>query len=277
MNDQQHHAIGELLTAVAGILNPTRPIAVLDLETTGVNVEQDRIVEITVARFDPLSHSWSSRHNLVDPCRDIPAEVSAIHGITAETVKGQPPFRGIAVRVSALLAGADLIGFHHRRFDVKMIAAECRRVGLPDPCEGARLIDACDIFHKREPRDLAAAMQFYCGDSHEDAHGTTADVIATLRVLVSQFDRYDDLPRSLDELHAIGRDPSWIDKDGKLAWKGGEACLNFGKHVGIPLKVADRSYLSWVMNADWCPEDTRGILRRALKGEYPVQAVAVEV
>ena len=119
-------------------------------------------------------------------------------------------------------------------------------------------------------------MQFYCGVSHEDAHGTTADVIATLQVLVGQFGRYDDLPHDIDALHEIGLDPSWIDLDGKLKWSNGEPALGFGKHAGIPLRQADRSYLQWVVNQDWCPPDTREILRRALNGEYPVQAVPVE-
>lgn len=275
MNDHQHHAIGELLTTIATVLNPSRPISCFDLETTGVNVEQDRIVEITVARFTPKTQDVESLHAFVHPGRPIPKEASDIHGITDAKVKDQPTFATVARQACLLLAGADLIGFCHRRFDVRMIANECRRVGLPDPCEGARLIDACDIFHKREPRDLSAALRFYCGVEHEEAHGTTGDVIATLQVLVSQFARYSDLPRDLDGLHEIGRDPAWIDKDGKLRWKDGEACLGFGKHQGVPLKLADRSYVMWVMNAEWCPVDTREILRRALKGEYPVQAAVV--
>ena len=276
MHDTQHAAIGELLTALASVLNPTKPIAVFDCETTGVAVEQDRIVEITVARFNPKTGDTESFHALVNPGRQIPKEASDIHGITNEQVKDQPKFAAVARQVCLLLAGADLLGFRHRRFDVKLIAAECRRVGLPDPCAGARMIDACDIFHKREPRTLEAALQFYCGVAHDDAHGTTADVIATLQVLVGQFGRYDDLPRDLDALHEIGRDPTWIDAEGKLKWAGGDVVFAFGKHQGVPLKIADRSYVTWVMNADWCPADTREILRHALKGEYPVQAVAVE-
>jgi len=276
MNDSQHAAIGELLTTLATVLNPMRPLAVLDLETTGVNVEQDRIVEITVARFNPTTAETESLHALVNPGRPIPKDASDIHGITDEKVKDQPVFGTVARQACLLFAGADLIGFRHRRFDVKLIANECRRVGLPNPCEGARLIDACDIFHKREPRDLAAAMRFYCGVDHEDAHGTTADVIATLRVVVGQFARYDDLPRDLDALHEIGRDPSWLDKEGKLRWKDGDAAFGFGKHQGVPLRIVERSYMEWVAKADWCPSDTREILRMALKGEFPVQAVAVE-
>ena len=149
MDDSQYAAIEELLTTLATVLNPTRPIAVLDIETTGVNVEQDRIVEITVARFTSTTGNTESLHALVNPGRPIPKEASDIHGITDEQVKDQPTFAGVARQACLLLAGADLIGFRHRRFDVKLIAAECRRVGLPDPCAGARMIDACDILDRK--------------------------------------------------------------------------------------------------------------------------------
>lgn len=268
--------IHSLLTVLAEALQITRPLAALDLETTGVNAEQDRIVEVTIGRIRPGAEAVVERF-LVNPGVPIPATASAIHGITDEQVKDAPTFAAVAQRVCVLLRGADLIGFNHRRFDVRMIAAECQRVGLSDPCAGARLVDVCRIFHAREPRDLTGAVRFYCEDDHADAHGTTADVEATLRVLVAQFGRYEDLPRDLDALHALNREPSWIDQDGKLAWRDGAACLNFGKHAGTPLKSVERSYLTWVTNQEWCPADTRAVLKAALKGTYPTQPMLSEV
>lgn len=265
--------IDDLLGSVAKALNITRPLAAFDLETTGVSVEQDRIIEITIGRVEPGRVPLVLRE-LVNPGRPIPKTASDIHGITDEAVKGKPAFSVIARMVAEMLAGADIIGYNHRRFDVALLAAECKRAGLKDPCEGARLIDVYRIFQKREPRDLAGAVRFYCGEDHAGAHGTTADVSATLQVLLAQFDRYGDLPRAIDELNALNRDPSWIDKDGKLAWQDGQACLNFGKYKGVPLKSADRSYLSWVVVQEWCQTDTKKLLTLAMRGTYPVRGGA---
>lgn len=269
MTTIQDTALGELLRVVAETLKIQRALAVLDLETTGVNPDLDRIVELTIARVEPGTCTIEMLHTRLNPEVPIPAEASAVHGITDADVKEAPPFRKMATVVMGLLAGADLLGFNHRRFDVRMIAAECRRRGLANPCESARLIDVGLIFMKREPRTLAAAMRFFCGETHEDAHGTTADVIATLRVLLGQFERYEDLSHDVEQLDAIGRDPSSIDREGKIVWRDGKAVLGFGKYLGVPLDVVDPGFLRWMVDKDF-PLDTKEIVRLALKGTYPV-------
>ena len=261
-------AAGELLRIVAQLLTITKPLAVMDLETTGTNPDLDHIVELTIARADPGAMKVQSLHSLVNPGVPIPAEASAVHGITDADVKDAPSFRTVAPLVLPLLAGADLVGFNHRRFDVRMIGAECRLAGLDSPCDGARLIDVGLIFMKRQPRTLEAAVQFFCGESHAGAHGTTDDVVATLRVLLAQFERYEDLPRDVEALDAIGRDPACIDRDGKIVWRGGKACIGFGKYQGVPLEICDHGFLRWMLDKDF-PLDTKQIVRLALRGTYP--------
>lgn len=260
--------LGELLGVVARLLTIQRPLAALDLESTGTNPELDRIVELTIVRVEPVTFDVETLHTRVNPGVPIAPEVSAIHGLTEADVATAPPFLRISPRVERLLSGADLVGFNHRRFDVRLIAAECRRVGRPHPCETARLVDVRQIFMKREPRTLAAALQFFCGEAHDGAHGTTADVIATLRVLVAQFDRYPDLPRDIDGLDAIARDPSFVDRDGKIVWRGGDACIGFGKYAGVPLRLCDPGFLQWMTTKDF-PADTKAIVQQALRGTYP--------
>jgi DNA polymerase-3 subunit epsilon len=259
--------IQALLSAVSHKLKITRPLAAFDLETTGVNTDVDRIVEITIGRVEPddriTVEGWQ-----VNPGRPIPAEATAIHGITDEMVTHAPPFKDIAPRVAALLSGADLVGFNHRRFDARMVGSECARLGALNPCDGARFIDVGLIFMKREPRTLTAAMSFFCGETHEDAHGTTADVTATLRVLLAQFDRYADLPTDIDALDAMGVDTSFIDREGKFIWRGGKACVGFGKYQGVPLTECDRGFLRWMLTKDFSPEAKR-IASDALNNRYP--------
>lgn len=267
---QTADALRALLRDVAERLQITRPLAAFDLETTGTNPERDRIVEITIGRVEPTTLNTQLLHTLVNPGIPIPADASAIHGITDEAVRDAPPFAKIVRFVVPLLSGASLVGYNHRRFDVRMIATELRHAGVTeDPCEAAHLIDAQAIYFKREPRDLAAALQFFCGDSHEGAHGTTADVMATLRVLLKQLERYDDLPRDVEALHEFCRDASWVDRDGKIIWRDGKACLGFGPHQGVPLAIADRGFLSWMLGKNF-PPDTKEIVRQALNGNYPL-------
>ena len=266
-------ALGELLRDLARRLNVRRALAALDLETTGVNPDVDRIVEVTIARVEPDTLNHQIMHARLNPGIPIPAESTAVHGIRDQDVATAPVFRTVAPMVTALLSAADLVGFNHRRFDVRMIAAECRRINRDNPTEGARLIDAQLIFHKREPRDLEAAVRFFCGEAHAAAHGTTADVAATLRVLLAQLERYPDLPRDVEALDALGRDPSFIDRDGKFVWRSGQACVGFGKHQGVPLAVVDDGFLRWMLDKDF-PIDAKAIAQEALRGKYPAPPAA---
>lgn len=258
-----------LLGIVATRLQATRPLVALDLETTGVNAELDRIVEITLARYEPASFNTDTFEARINPGVPIPMEASAVHGITDDVVRECSKFSAVAARVFALLDGADLIGFNHRRFDVRLLVAELARCGLPNPMANARTVDVGLIFMKQEPRTLEAAVRFFCDRTHEGAHGTTADVVATLEVLLAQLDRYPELAPTIEVLDQVGRDASFIDREGKVVWKGGEACINVGAQRGTPLRHVDRGFLRWILGRDF-PEDTKAIVRAALNGEYPV-------
>lgn len=174
-------ALSELLVDVARTLHIQRPLAAFDVESTGTNPELDRIVELTIGRIEPDLVTVQVLHTRINPGIPIPEEASAIHGITNADVADAPSFAKVARLVVSLLQDADLAGYNHRRFDVRLIGSELARVGLPTPCDNARMVDAQLIFFKREPRDLSAAHRLYYGEALEGAHGTTADVVATLR------------------------------------------------------------------------------------------------
>ena len=188
--------------ALASDLQLVRPLTVFDLETTGVNVEEDRAIEIAALRIEP-SGAFASHSRRVNPGRLIPAEATAVHGITDEDVAHEPSFRDIAPRLARFLDGCDLAGFNVGRFDIPLLEAEFRRAEVAFSMEGRRVVDAQGIFHHYEPRDLAAAVRFYTESDIEDAHSARGDLVSTLYVLRGQLDRYADLPRdvaALDEL-----------------------------------------------------------------------------
>src|SRR3954451_15710347 len=190
-----------------------RPLAVLDLETTGIDTKIDRIVEVSVLKLSP-GGQFDHRTRRVNPGVPIPPEDTAIHGITDDDVADCPAFRAIAPGLAKFLDGCDLCGFNILKYDLRLLAAEDNRAGLSFPGAGRRVIDACHIFHKREPRDLTAAYRFYCGLDHEGAHGAAADVLATAAVLDAQVVRYGDLPRTVDGLHELCNVPNALDMGG---------------------------------------------------------------
>jgi DNA polymerase-3 subunit epsilon len=253
-------------------MNLTRPLAVFDLETTGTNPAEDRIVELALVKLQP-DGSRSTRSWLVNPGRPIPQGAFAVHGIGDADVADKPSFEALAPELYAAFEGCDLSGFSAERFDVPLLAAEFRRVDRVFPAAGTHLLDSRTIFVRREPRNLAAAVSFYCGRSHEGAHRAEADAVAAADVLLAQLERYEDLPGEVEALHEWlhPSDPTWIDVDGKLAWHCGEPVLTFGKHRERPLKeLVDQQadYLRWVLDADF-PEDTKTVIRQALDGQYP--------
>lgn len=249
-----------------------RPFAVLDIESTGANVKTDRIIDLAIIRLEP-DGTRTSRVFRVNPMMPIPPAATAIHGIRDEDVAGCPSFDAVAPEVAALLDKCDLGGFNIIRFDIPLLVAEFARCNARFEIEGRRLIDAQKIFHRREPRNLTAALAFYCNDFHENAHGAEADAEATIRVLEGQFAKYPDLPRDLDALdrYCNPRDPAWADRTGRLKWENGEIVLNFGKKAGQPLKrlvQEDSGFLKWLLKGDF-PPDTQEIVRNALEGRYP--------
>jgi DNA polymerase-3 subunit epsilon len=252
-----------------------RPLAVIDLETTGTAPYRDRIVEIAVVKIHP--DGWrETRRRRVNPGIPIPRESTAIHGIRDQDVAREPEFRQIAASLAEYLEGCDLAGFGVSMFDLPLLRAEFERAGVEFRTAGRRVIDAKTIYHLKEPRHLAAAHEFYCGASFEGAHSAEADAQAAYRVLLGQLRRYPDLPHTMEALHRFcnRREADYLDSEGKLIWQGNEAVFQFGKHRGEPLRevcVTDPEYVHWLASGE-APAELRSILAAALQGRLPERA-----
>jgi DNA polymerase-3 subunit epsilon len=249
-----------------------RPLIVFDIEATGISPRADRIVELAAIRIDP-DGTETSGYWLLNPGVPIPIETTAIHGITDEIVRTCPTFKDKALSILSFFGEADLAGFNAGRFDIPMLAEEFARAGITFDADRRRLLDAQRIFHTKEPRDLSAALKFYCDRPHADAHGAEADVRATLDVLLGEFKRYPDLPQDMEALDRTFNpiDPFNADRSGRLRWADGELVVNFGKKKGFKVKELvkdDPGFLKWIIKNDF-PQDTRLICENALKGVYP--------
>ena len=176
-----------------------KPIVFFDLETTGVNIGSDRIVEISILKIYPNGNR-ESKTWLVNPEIEIPAKVSAIHGITNERVVTEPTFKELAHTVNEMISGCDLAGFNSNRFDIPLLAEELLRAGIDFNMINRKAIDVQVIYHKKEQRTLSAGYKFYCDKDLEDAHSAEADTNATYEILKAQLDQYDDLENSVDAL-----------------------------------------------------------------------------
>lgn len=249
-----------------------RPLAVFDIESTGTNRRADRIIDLAILKIHPDGRQEQHLFR-VNPGMPIPAEATAVHGITNEDVKDAPPFERIAPKVVEVLKDCDLCGYNIRSFDIPMLAEEFARAGVTLDLESCRVFDAQRIYHRKVPRDLSAALHYYCGELHLGAHSAMDDVLATLRVVEGQLERYADLPRDMDGLDAYcnPRDPSWADRTGKIKWAGGEMVVNFGKNQGQKIRdlaAKDPGFLKWMVRSDF-PKDTVTLIENALKGQYP--------
>ena len=239
-----------------------KPLCVFDLETTGVQVAKDRIVEISILKVNPDS-SRESKTWLVNPGMPIPPETSAIHGITDEKVKDAPTFKEIASKVMDMISGTDLGGFNSNRFDVPLLAEELLRAGFDFDLSKFKLVDAQTIFHKMEPRNLTAAYQFYCKKELVNAHSAEADVLATFEVLDAQVGHYDELPNDIASLSEISSHHKFADLAGFIAFdKEDKETFTFGKYKGQRVKEVfqkDLGYYGWIQNADF-PLYTKKVL-----------------
>jgi len=249
-----------------------RPLAIFDIEATGTSPVADRIVELAIVKI-MANGDRNSRVFRVNPGIPIPPGATEIHGISDADVAACPPFAAIAAEVDEALKDCDLGGYNCLRYDIPMLVEEFRRAGLAFEVEGRRVVDVQRIYHRREPRDLTAALAFYCGEMHLDAHGAEADTNATLRVLEAQMDRYGDLPRDVEALDAYcnPRHPSWVDRTGKLKWSGKTIVLNFGRKKGTPLSSIienDKGFIKWMLRCDF-PRDTKDIVEQAMQGAWP--------
>jgi DNA polymerase-3 subunit epsilon len=247
----------------------TRPLAFFDLETTGIDPLRDKIVEIAVVRVEP-GGATESRTRRINPERPIPAEATAVHGISDQDVREAPPFRQVARSFLDFLGDADLAGYNVGRFDVPLLDREFKECGLDLALRNRRIVDAMTIFHRKEPRDLRAAVRFYLGRDHEGAHGAEADVLATVAILDAELLRYPDVPRSVAELDAWCNPipEGAVDRTGKFVLREGEVVFAFGKQKGRPLREiarVQRDYLEWILKQDF-PEDARALVEKALLG-----------
>lgn len=247
-----------------------RPLVFFDLETTGLSLSSDRIIEMALIRVTPRGDVLE-RVRRFNPGMPIPAEATAVHGITDDDVRDEAPFERRARALAELLDDADLAGFNIRRFDLPMLLAEFQRAGVTFDTRGRRLIDMQTIFHREERRDLSAAARFYLDREHAEAHSALGDIRTSAAVLSAQLERYAHLPRDLDGLHAYCDEYSPFETAIERWFEATEEGLTFrrGKHRGRPLEQVartDQGYLEWMLGLDDMDPELAEILDRALRG-----------
>jgi DNA polymerase-3 subunit epsilon len=234
-------------------LQLSRPLAVLDLETTGVNLSSDRIVELAILKIMPDGNIVRKRR-LINPQMKIPVESSEIHGITDEMVKDAPTFKEISNETRQFLEQCDLAGYNSNRFDWPLLMEEFLRAGLDFDISDRKMIDVQKIFHVLEPRTLSAAYKFYCNKTLDGAHSAEVDAQATWEVLDAQLDRYPQLGKTLDSvINCIG-DEKMVDFARRFILQNGVEVFNFGKHKGRPVTdvlKAEPQYYDWMMKGDF--------------------------
>jgi len=246
-------------------LNLERPLAFFDLETTGVDVAKDRIVEICIIRMNP-DGSKDTYLERINPTIPIPASSTAIHGISDDDVRNSPSFEYKAQEVFDFLENCDLAGFNSNRFDIPLLIEEFLRVNDKYDLSDRKFVDVQNIFHQMEQRTLVAAYKFYCDKELVNAHSAEADVIATLEVLESQLDRYPDLENSIDFLSTFSKgNRNNVDFAGRVGMNDeGEEIFNFGKHKDkrvVDVFTKEPSYYHWMLKADF-PAYTKKVLTR---------------
>jgi DNA polymerase III subunit epsilon len=250
-------------------LNLQRPLAIFDIEATGLNITKDRIVEIAVVKINPDGSEihFSKR---VNPEIPIPLETSLIHGIYQADIENEPTFSEIAEELVTFLGAADLVGYNSNKFDIPLLSEELLRVGNKFDVSARKFIDVQNIFHKMEQRTLAAAYQFYCSKKIENAHSALADTAATWEVLKAQLKKYDSLENNIDFLAEFskGGNLNLLDFAGRLAInEDGQVVYNFGKNKGKTIKeisISEPGYYGWMLNADF-PLYTKQCLRTEME------------
>ena len=255
--------------------NLTRPIAFFDLETTGVNVASDRIVEISILKISPDGKK-EIKTKRINPTIPIPKQSSEIHGIYDADVANEPTFKGIAKSLAQFLEGCDLAGYNSNKFDIPVLVEEFMRADIEFDLKGRRFVDVQNIFHQMEQRTLKAAYKFYCGKAIINAHSAEADIEATYEVFLAQLERYDGVEfedkkgnktipvkNDISALHSFTNINKNADLAGRIIFnEQGVEVFNFGKHTGKPVEQVLRdepSYYSWMLNGDF-PLYTKKIL-----------------
>jgi DNA polymerase-3 subunit epsilon len=240
-------------TSSATNLVLTRPLAFFDLETTGIDNTNDKIIEIAILKLHP-NGQIENYHQVCNPGRPIPKESSAIHGFTDEAVKDKPLFKELAKEIDVFLKDCDFAGFNSNRFDIPLLVEEMLRVDIDLEIEKRQAVDVQRIYHKLERRNLEAAYLFYCGKNLENAHSAMADVQATYEILLAQIARYKELENNVEFLTNFSEDGKFIDVARRLIEKNGRICFNFGKYKDQAVEEVLRkepNYYDWVMKSDF--------------------------
>jgi DNA polymerase-3 subunit epsilon len=237
------------------LLQLDKPLIFFDLETTGININKDRIVEISLLKICPDGKE-ESRTRRINPEMPIPPESTKVHGITDEDVKDCPTFKMIAKSLAELIRDCDLAGFNSNRFDIPLLAEEFLRAEVNIDLTARRFVDVQTIFHKMEQRTLTAAYKFYCNMELDHAHSAESDTKATYEVLKAQLERYpNDLQNDIKFLSEFSSFKDNVDFAGRMIYsETGEEVFNFGKYKGEPVKnvlAKDPGYYSWIMNGDF--------------------------
>lgn len=231
-----------------------RPIAFIDLETTGTNISTDRIVEIAIVKIMPEGTRLVKR-KLINPQMPIPPASSAIHGITNEMVKDAPTFKQVANEVKQFLEHCDFGGYNSNRFDIPMLVEEFLRIGLDLSCEKRKMVDVQKVFHMMEQRTLSAAYKFYCNKVLESAHSAEVDALATWEVLEAQIERYAHIGDTVESILKFTGEDDIVDFARRFVKVDGVETFNFGKHKGRPVVdvlKAEPQYYDWMMKGDFC-------------------------
>lgn len=235
------------------MLKLTRPLAFIDLETTGTNLGTDRIVEIGMIKILPDGNQ-STKRKLINPEMPIPQASADIHGITDEMVKDAPSFKQAAPDIRQFLDNCDLGGYNSNRFDIPMLVEEFLRAGVEFDVKGRKFVDVQKIFHMMEQRTLSAAYKFYCQQNLEGAHSAEADARATKEILDAQLERYPQLGTTLDSILKFTGEEVIVDFARRFTMEKGVEVFNFGKHKGRPVTEvlkAEPQYYDWMMRGDF--------------------------
>lgn len=243
-------------------LNLKRPIAFFDLETTGINVVTDRIVEICILKILPDGKEDVKTYR-INPTIPIPVQASEIHGIYDADVADKPTFGQVGKEIANYIKDCDLAGFNSNKFDVPLLAEEFLRAGIDFDFSKHKKVDAQVIFHKKEQRTLTAAYKFYCNKDLEGAHGAEADTRATYEVFKAQLALYPELGTDMDSIAEFSSHTRNVDFMGRIVLNDKDVeVINFGKHKGVPVETVfekEPSYYNWMMNGDF-PLNTKQVI-----------------
>jgi DNA polymerase-3 subunit epsilon len=235
------------------MLQLTKPLAVIDLETTGLNLSSDRTIEIAIVKIMPDGKKISKR-KLINPEMPIPPASSEIHGITNDMVKDAPTFKQVANELKQFIEHCDLAGYNSNRFDIPMLAEEFLRIGMEFDCKGRKMIDVQKVFHLMEQRTLSAAYKFYCNKNLDGAHNAETDANATWEVLESQVQKYAQLGNNVDSILKFIGEEQVVDFARRFVFENGVEIFNFGKHKGrtvADVLKSEPQYYDWMMKGDF--------------------------